>query len=420
MTVTSTASEAPWLGPVPNSWSIRRLGTLGTFTKGTGGTKADNRDTGIPVVRYGDLYTRFDTTITAPAAYVDEDVASGYTPLPTGALVFTASGEDPDDIGKAALSLLPPPAVVGGDSVLMHVNDEADALFLVYALQSTPLRAHKAIRSTGFTVVHISAAKLKTLPVPTPPLAEQRAIAAYLDHETAQIDALIEKQTMLVDGLRERREALAAKVVSPLIGAGQRLKWSVREVDDRAGADSELPLLSVSIEWGVRLRDEVSIQQEASEDLARYKVARAGDVVLNRMRAFQGGVGVAPGAGLVSPDYAVFRLNETWDAAWAQLLFRSAPFVAEMASRIRGIGTTDGANVRTPRISPADVLDIRVAAPGREEQSRQAAEVDADLRAVDLLVDRTQKMLSLARERRAALITAAVTGQIDVTKKEAA
>jgi len=95
------------MGQIPAHWAARRLRTLGTFSKGFGGSKEDNREAGIPVVRYGDLYTTFDTVITKPVAYVDEETAERYATLHTGTLVLTASGEDPGEIGKASLSQLP-------------------------------------------------------------------------------------------------------------------------------------------------------------------------------------------------------------------------------------------------------------------------------------------------------------------------
>src|SRR5699024_925375 len=112
---------------------------------------------------------------------------------------------------------------------------------------------------------------LEAVPAPVTALNEQRAIADFLDRETAKIDLLIEKQIALIDRLRERRVAAVGQLGSAHIGNGDRLKWFIREIDIRGGSRTDLPLLSVSIDWGVRRRDEVTIQQSASEDLARYK-----------------------------------------------------------------------------------------------------------------------------------------------------
>lgn len=215
-----------WLGKVPTHWQVRRLGTLETLRKGSGGSKGDNRDVGLPVVRYGEIYTRFETVITRAHSFIDEEAALQYTSLPTGTIVFAGSGEDVEDIGKSALSLLEQPAYVGGDTVLFTPQGgESHPLYLAYALESRPLKALKAIRSTGFTVVHITAGKLKTLPIPLPPPAEQRAIADHLDCESAQIDTLIAEQQRLIELLRERRLAVASDVIGARVGNGDRLKW---------------------------------------------------------------------------------------------------------------------------------------------------------------------------------------------------
>lgn len=441
MTAITTDPENSWLGPVPTRWSLRRLGTLGNFTKGSGGSKADNRDSGIPVVRYGDLYTRFDTTIEAPAAYVDEEVAAGYTPLPTGALVFTASGEDPDDIGKAAVSLLPQPAVVGGDTILMHVNDEADALFLAYVLQATPLRAHKAVRATGFTVVHISASRLKNLPIPTPPLTEQQAIADYLERETAQIDELIAKQMTLVERLKERRkleisrafgEGAARDVtrsdgisslddqLSPLPQGWERVRLSRLVASPiTAGVDySAAPLAADHLRY-LRTTDIDDITALAHEDKAvgitqeqaGSALVRRNDLLLTR-------------SGSLGTSY--LHLSDEL-MAYAGYLVRVRPDERRCDPRFLAWWTLSddhldqialGATRSTiDNFSASKFAAMRVPVPPLSEQHEIAARLDRETTKIDNLIDKTERFIELTKERRAALITAAVTGQVDVRGK---
>lgn len=410
-----------WFGTLPPTWSVKRLGVLGTLAKGNGGTKEDNREFGLPVVRYGELYTQFDTVITESRSFISEADISRYTPLPTGSIVFAASGESAEDIGKSALSLLPEPAFVGGDTVVFTpARGSVDAIYLAYTLESQPLKALKAMRSSGFTVVHTSASKLKTLPIPQPPLAAQRAIADYLDRQTAQIDKLIAKQEQLIATLRERRQAVAESEVADAVGGGSRLKWAVTEIDQRAGTRwPDLPLLSVSISWGVRRRDEMTNDDTRADDLSNYKVTEQGDIIINRMRAFQGALGVAPERGVVSPDYAVLRAGDELNARWFAAVMRTRTFVGEMTRRLKGIGSTDSGSVRTPRINVADLLDIELDHPSVVKQSLQLAHLDAQISAIDELIAKAGQFIALAKERRSALITAAVTGQIDVTGKAA-
>lgn len=256
---------------------------------------------------------------------------------------------------------------------------------------------------------------IRNVEVRVPSLAEQQSIADYLDRETVQIDTLIAKQEQLIATLRERRTVIADEVLGHNVALGCRLKWSAAEIDSRAGTGwSDLPLLSVSISWGVRRRDEVSGDQPRAEDLSHYKTAVAGQLVINRMRAFQGALGVAPQSGVVSPDYAVLQTAENIDPMWLAALMRTTRFVGEMSSRLKGIGGVEGGSVRTPRLNVTDLLDISVRIPTLAEQADQLALLTMATSAIDTLIAKAERFITLAKERRSALITAAVTGQIDV------
>ncbi len=88
------------------------------------------------------------------------------------------------------------------------------------------------------------------------------------------------------------------------------LRYCLRSHDERSGDDG-LPLLAVTLSAGVVRRDDLTADEPRAEDLSSYKRCRAGDLVVNRMRAFQGALGVAPCEGLVSPDYLVLRAHPT-------------------------------------------------------------------------------------------------------------
>lgn len=336
--------------------------------------------------------------------------------LQVGDTVFTKDSETAEDIGVPAFVDGSAADFVCGYHLAIARPDPARVYpkYLYWWLSSRDAARLWESRASGVTRVGLRQSEITHFPVPTPTsISQQRMIAEFLDRETAQIDAMIEAQQHLVDRLEERRRAMFAHEVQVRVNCGERLKWSLRESDLRAGdlAD-KLPLLSVSIDWGVRRRDE-TINQSASDDLTNYKVVRQGGVVVNRMRAFQGALGRAPEDGIVSPDYSVFRCSPSVDSEWLVVLMRSSPFVSEMAHRIRGIGTPDAGQVRTPRINANDLLDIRVEIP---DLDTQRAEVDSwRLRAGQMtrLIEASHDSIALMLDRRAALISAAVTGRID-------
>lgn len=191
--------------------------------------------------------------------------------------------------------------------------------------------------------------------------------------------------------------------------ADMRLKYMCRVIDRRAG-ENQPPLLAVSIHSGVVPRSSLTDDLPRAEDLSSYKLCEAGDIVLNRMRAFQGAIGISPMRGIVSPDYLVLRPNGTLDSRYLHHLFRSAWFVAEMSSRLRGIGGTENGAVRTPRINADDLGDIRVALPLLEEQRRIADFLDAETARIDRLRGKFSQQQELLNEREKTALPLTVTG----------
>ncbi|KIE25707.1 hypothetical protein LK08_17630 [Streptomyces sp. MUSC 125] len=194
-----------------------------------------------------------------------------------------------------------------------------------------------------------------------------------------------------------------------------RLKWLLSESDVRAGVEAEaLPLLSVSISWGVRRREASSTTtRAAAEDLSNYKICRAGDLVINRMRAFQGALGIAPEDGIVSPDYAVLEVTPTIDSRWLTYFLTSGSTVATMASLVRGIGGTEAGNVRTPRLNVADLLSMAAPLVSAEEQHLIADYLDRETARIDTLIEEQQRLIELLRERRESATRAALLRGLD-------
>jgi type I restriction enzyme S subunit len=255
--------------------------------------------------------------------------------------------------------------------------------------------------STNFT-------RMSRIRIPLPPLPMQRAVAAHLD----RIDAMIGKLDELAESLRERRAA-AGSTVHGMGFKPVRLQWLMCEIDERAGSQN-LPLLSVSIHRGVQRREESSSKQQAGADLSKYKVARAGDIVLNRMRAFQGGLGQARIEGLVSPDYAVLRPEGGLTADWAEYVMRSPEFIEAMSQWIRGIGAADQGNVRTPRLNVRDLFGLTIPFPSADELCRVTAHLDEVTGRIDAMLGKVAELRDQLVERSSAYITDMAAGRVEV------
>lgn len=190
-----------------------------------------------------------------------------------------------------------------------------------------------------------------------------------------------------------------------------RLKWLLDERDERAGEQAAtLPLLSVSITSGVQRRNASdTTTRAAAEDLSNYKIGRAGDLVINRMRAFQGALGIAPEDGVVSPDYSVLRVSPLVERRWLNYYLTTTSTVSEMASLVRGIGGTEAGNVRTPRLNVSDLYSMRVGLQALDEQSAIADYLDRETARIDTLIAEQQRLVEMLRERRQATVSEALS-----------
>jgi type I restriction enzyme S subunit len=197
---------------------------------------------------------------------------------------------------------------------------------------------------------------------------------------------------------------------------GLRIKTLYRVIDERAGIHQP-PLLSVSIHRGVIRRDSVTDDLPRAEDLSNYKLCNEGDIVLNRMRAFQGAIGISRERGLVSPDYLVLRPSPCVEGRFLHHLFRSAWFVGEMVARLRGIGSIGQGNVRTPRINAEDLGDIRVDLPSLDQQRRIADFLDAETGRIDTLISKRELQRRLLDEKVLAAAYSAVVGLGESTER---
>lgn len=394
------------LRPVGGVAEIR----LGKMLQSTPSTAADKS---VPYLRAGSLSTL------GPSAELPEMFASprdlvNYAVRP-GDLVVAEGG----DVGRTAfVSNTPGLTVIIQNSLHRVRPHRGDVRFLRYSLDAVYGSGWLDVLCNRSTFGHLTVDKLSSIRLPWPSVGQQRAIADYLDTETARIDALITAKRG-VDGLLAARmlSFTESTVANPLKTSDRvPFKFVVREVDERGGSPTSGQLLSVSIHQGVVRRSALTDDQPRADDLGNYKNCRPGDLVINRMRAFHGGLGTASRSGFVSPDYMVLRPVDRVEPRYLHFLCRSPWFVGQMTSRLRGIGAVGQGSVRTPRVNFSDLGTLRVPVPPIQEQLDLAKRLDRAAVVIAEARASLQRQLVLLQEHRQALITAAVTGESDVSR----
>jgi type I restriction enzyme S subunit len=263
--------------------------------------------------------------------------------------------------------------------------------------------------------------------VSVPPLPQQCAIAAYLDRETARVDALIAAKGRVLELLAEKRRALVTRAVTrgldprarlrdsgiPWLGEIpahweiERTRWLFKERDQRS-ATGEEELLTVSHLTGVTPRSEKDVNMFEADTTEGYKICLSGDLVINTLWAWMGAMGVSPLRGIVSPAYNVYAPSDRLDPGYIDSLVRVPIFAQEVTRYSKGVWSS------RLRLYPEGFFEVYLPVPTVLEQRAIVAHIAKETDKVDQLRIATERTILLLKERRAALIADAVTGKIEV------
>lgn len=335
-----------------------------------------------------------------------------------------------------------PSMVCSTGFAVVRPGKRLDSKYLFYWLRSDPVVDEICARSVGVSYPAFNGPELGALPVPLVPLDQQRRIADFLDRKTASIDTLIEKQEQLLALLAEKRQALITQAVTkgldpnvPMKDSGvewigsipshwtmQALRYRLRRIEqgwspaceNREAEEDEWGVLKVGcVNYG-RFRE--SENKALPADLAplpEYEV-RVGDVLVSRAntRELVGSAAFvhATRKRLLLCD-KLFRLHycPSVNPQFLGLLLQSA------ACRHQLEADATGASGSMQNIGQDSIRGLLFAWPPLDEQHWIVEHVQKELQRLDALSQRVQAMIEKLREYRQALITAAVTGQLDVT-----
>jgi type I restriction enzyme S subunit len=422
-------SGVEWLGEVPDAWQVSRLKHV-VANLASGGTPdtstprfwAEEEDQGTPWVAIGDM-TRESTVRSTEKRISAEGLASKRLEVfPAGTLLYSMFAS----LGKVAT--LGVPATVNQAILGITPNESVlSGAYLRYWLGY--LESHLGQFSSSNTQDNLNAGKVRGFPVAVPRPSEQVAIATFLDRETAKIDTLIAEQQRLIELLQEKRQAVISHAVTkglnpdaPMKDSGiewlggvpahwqcVRNKVVFHEVDDRSETEDG-ELLTVSHITGVTPRSEKDVNMFMAETFVGYKMCRAGDLVINTMWAWMGALGCAKCDGIVSPSYNVYRPRHA-ELLWPDYyddLCRVPSHRTAIKARSTGIWES------RLRLYPDAFLGMSMPLPPFDEQQAIATFVDRQSLQWDSLAAEAERAINLLQERRSALISAAVTGQIDV------
>lgn len=418
-------SGVEWLGEVPEHWQVRRLGTFGRFFKGSGGTKADETEQGVPCVRYGDLYTRHQFHITESKGCVAPHRAEAYTPIRYGDVLFAGSGETLEEIGKSAANLIRKSAVCGGDVIVFRPMIDVDAEFIGWSLDCRQAASQKARMGRGITVMHIYSGDLKCLAVHLPPVRDQTAIARFLDHADRRIRRYISAKERLIELLEEKKRNSIHEAVTGQIDVRTRQPYP-------AYKDS-------GVEWLGEVPEHWELSRVKTEFhcLNRHRVPLSGTqrgAMKRREYDYYGASGVIDkvdsylfddellliaedGANLVLRNLplAIVARGKFWVNNHAHILKPKRGHIDFLAHLMESLNYSPWiSGAAQPKLTQDRIMSITIAVPPRWEQDQIVACLAGVTVEMDAALRQIRRQIALLREYRTRLIADVVTGKLDV------
>lgn len=398
--------ETALVSQLPSHWTSARLGQLARIVNGGTPTPDEGNWEGkIPFItppdirRYsGQAIRDTERTLTL------EGVQSGSTLVEDGVILSTRA-----PIGLVA-RVDRPSAFNQGCRVL--TSGRLEPRYLTYALLASSA-ALEAL-GQGTTFMELGTGALRSFRVPVPSGRQQVEIANFLDGETAKIDALIEKQRLLISGMSERRSAILDHLVLTLPGAAERLR---RFADVTVGIvvtpsawyadDGVVALRGVNVRPESLSLDDVVYLSEEGDALHEKSRLRTGDVVVVRTGQAGAACAVPPSLfGANAIDLLIVRCRAGVMPEYLAAVLNSG-LIAE-AVKTGSVGAIQG------HFNVSALKDVMVPIPDLPTQRAFLSEWRIRSAQLDALVCKVERAVVIAQEHRAALITEAVTGQLDL------
>ncbi len=266
--------------------------------------------------------------------------------------------------------------------------------------------------------------ELSLIPLPVPPLEEQRAIAEYLDLELQLANETRSQQLALIEKLRERKNSVVATFVTGLqneLKACSDVPWlgnypahwtrtrfgsAFRRVKRVGFAEEEL--LSLYRDYGVIPKSSRDDNHNVdSKDLSSCQLVEPGNLVINKMKAWQGSVAFSRLRGIVSPAYFVYQSLYGYDK-YLHYLLRSPQYFHQYAKFSSGVrpGQWD--------LDPDALRGLPVLFPPIEERLEIAESIQSAHDVIDALITQAETLIQLLDERSTGIVAAAVAGKIDL------
>jgi type I restriction enzyme, S subunit len=286
--------------------------------------------------------------------------------------------------------------------------------------------------SKGSTINHLYERDFRNFSFFIPPQEEQITIAHFLDYKLHKIDRFIRKKKKLIGLLNEQKAAIINDAVTKGLDPSVKMKdsgiewlgvvpehWEVirtkhifQLVTEFAPPNNSEVLLSIYTQYGVKPRTEFEERGNRATTTDNYWIVKKQDIIVNKLLAWMGAIGISEYDGVTSPAYDILRSKGKADPYFYHHLFRIPIMFNEFKRHSRGI-----MDVRL-RLYFSEFGDIKLPLPPLSEQKAIVTHIEAETAILNRTIGTIEKEIGLVQEYRTTLIAEAVTGKIDVRSYE--
>ena len=441
-------SAVQWIGDLPEHWGINRVRNLITKERsGTWGEDPNGGDDDIVCIRVADFDSSaggIKTVDSYTRRYVPKKERLKRLLKPHKSfLIEKSGGGELQPVGRIVQFDKTFEAISSNFISSFETRDGFDTQFFLYLSQSMyslGLNAPSVKQTTG--IQNLDTRHYFQTRVPFPPLSEQRAIADFLDRETARIDGIVEKEKKLIELLKEKRSALITRAVTKGLDPDVKMKpsgvewvgpvpkhWDVIRIRKALSiltdftANGSFASLAENVEYLpegysrlVRLTDlrenleneGIYVDEHAHRFLSKSELS-GGEILLANVGAYTGFVCMMPTINMkatLGPNMYLLKFKNGVMNRYIYYLLSSG-----MYFQVFQIKASASAQ---PKINKRDVKDETILIPPVQEQRAIAALLDRETSQLDAQVSKIEEQIGLLDEYKRSVTTAAVTGKIDV------
>ena len=430
-------SGVEWIGEVPEEWEILTLRRVVSRFVDYRGKTPEKVDSGVPLITAKNIKGGH-IDLSSSKEFIRENEYQDWMTrgLPENGDVLITTEAPLGEVAQVESTYI---ALAQRIILLKVKKSRITNSYLKYHFLSKSGQGELWTQSSGSTALGIKADRFKGTLVSVPSHPEQRAIAAFLDHETGRIDALIAKKERQIDLLREKRAALISHAVTkgldpdaPMKDSGVEWLGEVPEhwnivhlkrvfhstdygISESLQADGVYGILRMGdIQDGEILMDDLGYVDSVAQEL----LLDQGDLVFNRTNslALVGKVGIFRGTIEDNISFASYlvrlRIKDTSDPEYFNYMLNRPEVLSKASSMaLPSIGQAN--------LNPNRYGYLRICAPPKKEQYEIARFLRDKTCKIDRLKEKINGSISKLREYRTALISAAVTGKIDVREESA-